>query len=147
MRKLLGTTLSVLLLMPIAIRPSLADEHEHRHEPGRGHVEGWHGDIRHFHENDFARWRGGRWFHGPHNGRAGWWWIVGGFWYFYPAPVYPFPDPFLPPVAVVEPPAGPPAAQYWYYCPDPPGYYPYVPACRTDWQAVSPTAFPGPPPG
>jgi len=29
-------------------------------------------------------WEGGRWRHEMHNGRYGWWWDVGGVWYFYP---------------------------------------------------------------
>jgi hypothetical protein len=29
-------------------------------------------------------WGGGRWRHEMHNGRMGWWWDVGGAWYFYP---------------------------------------------------------------
>ena len=29
-------------------------------------------------------WEGGRWRHEMHNGRNGWWWDVGGVWYFYP---------------------------------------------------------------
>ena len=29
-------------------------------------------------------WRDGRWHHTTRNGRDGWWWDVGGFWYFYP---------------------------------------------------------------
>jgi hypothetical protein len=29
-------------------------------------------------------WEGGRWHHEVHNGRDGWWWDVGGVWYFYP---------------------------------------------------------------
>jgi hypothetical protein len=29
-------------------------------------------------------WGGGRWRHEVHNGRDGWWWDVGGVWYFYP---------------------------------------------------------------
>jgi hypothetical protein len=32
-------------------------------------------------------WEGGRWRHEMHNGRVGWWWDVGGVWYFYPQPV------------------------------------------------------------
>jgi len=28
------------------------------------------------------------------------------------------------------------ASQYWYYCQDPPGYYPYVQQCGTGWQMV-----------
>lgn len=29
-------------------------------------------------------WDGGRWRHEVHNGRSGWWWDVGGVWYYYP---------------------------------------------------------------
>ena len=29
-------------------------------------------------------WEGGRWHHAVRNGRDGWWWDVGGAWYFYP---------------------------------------------------------------
>lgn len=32
-------------------------------------------------------WQGGRWRHEMHNGRMGWWWDVGGAWYFYPQPM------------------------------------------------------------
>lgn len=32
-------------------------------------------------------WEGGRWRHEVHNGRNGWWWDVGGVWYFYPQPM------------------------------------------------------------
>jgi hypothetical protein len=99
----------------------------------------WHsGDIHHFHGHDESAWHGGRWFHGNHGGRAGWLWIVGGDWYFYPAPVYPYPDPLVPPVAAA--PSTPiPNATYWYYCQNPPGYYPYVPVCRTGWTSVQAT--------
>ncbi len=27
---------------------------------------------------------------------------------------------------------------YWYYCSDPKGYYPYVPKCNVNWQKVIP---------
>lgn len=103
----------------------------------------WHGDIRHFHDYDMPRWRAGRWYNGWHDGRHAWWWIAGGAWYFYPRPVYPYPDPYLPPVVVVpEASSTPPAAtQYWYSCPNPKGYYPYVVQCLTVWQKV-PAAIP-----
>ena len=144
MRKLLTVILAPFLLMPLVIQPSMADERgrggDHRGGPDRGHDRGheqrWRGDIGRFHEHDLGRWRGGHWYHGRHGGRLGWWWIVGTIWYFYPAPAYPFPDPYEPPVAVVPPPSSPVAPQYWYYCPNPPGYYPYVPQCWTDWQRV-----------
>jgi len=93
---------------------------------------GWHGDIRRFHERDLMRWNRGHWQRGRHDGRFGWWWVVGPSWYFYPAPVYPVPDPYRPPV--VDSPAGPPGP-VWYYCNNPAGYYPYVPECR-HWQLV-----------
>ena len=110
---------------------------------------GWHGDIGRFHEHDWALWRGGHWVHGPHAGRMGWWWVVGpgvgAYWYFYPAPAYPYPNPWEPPpVALVTPPAGgagpPPPTQYWYYCEAARGYYPpYVATCPGGWKQVPAT--------
>ena len=99
----------------------------------------WHGDISRFHEHDWNVWRGGRWVHGPHGGHMGWWWVVGGAWYFYPLPVYPYPNPYEPPPAwQVSPPvetAAPPA-QFWYYCEASQGYYPYVQTCPGGWKQV-----------
>jgi hypothetical protein len=86
-------------------------------------------DIHRFHEHGFERWRGGHWVHGRHEGRLGWWWVVGPTWYFYPAPVYPYPDPYVPPGYAPPPPT-------YYYCDNLPGYYPYVPACRGPWRPV-----------
>ncbi|MYM73911.1 hypothetical protein GTP81_08400 [Rugamonas sp. FT107W] len=119
--------------------PSLAAQHAERGERGlhAPRVEQWHGDIRQFHRDDFSVWQGGRWLHGPHAGRDGWWWIVGLNWYWYPEPVYPFPDPYLPPPAVAIAPAVPGTMPpYWYYCANPPGYYPYVPQCAGTWERV-----------
>lgn len=105
----------------------------HRGEPPR-----WRGDIARFHEHDWDLWRGGHWSHARHDGRIGWWWIVGPHWYFYPSPVYPYPSPWEPPPAVlVTPPVGmaPPAppTPWWYYCESAGGYYPYVPSCPGGW--------------
>jgi hypothetical protein len=162
--RLTTALLVAVLLVPVLGRSSAADEHnQHGHDGnehnqhghggnghdqrwhggnghdqywhgGNGHDQYWHGDRR-FHEQDMAYWRRGHWYHGGHGGRAGWWWIVGGTWYFYPAPVYPYPNPYRPPVVVVAP-APRPVTPYWYYCPNPPGYYPYVPQCLTGWQPV-----------
>jgi hypothetical protein len=94
-------------------------------------------DPWHFTEHDWGVWRGGNWNHAWHDGRLGWWWVVGSYWYFYAQPVYPYPDPYLPPAVVVQPgPSGPAPAQYWYYCDNPPGYYPYVTSCSTAWRQV-----------
>ncbi len=129
MRKLTSLFLTSLLLASAAI-PVHADE-------WRGH-----GDIHGFREHDFDHWRGGNWFHGPHGGRDGWWWVVGGVWYFYPQPVYPYPDPYTPPTMVVEPTPPGMAPAYVYYCQNPAGYYPYVPQCYGPWQRMAAAAPP-----
>ena len=117
------------------------DWHGHdRYEPEHRHGgEPWHGgehwrdrDIYRFHEHDLDLWRSGRWVHEHHDGRLGWWWITGGVWYFYPQPVYPFPDPYLPPMAS----PGPAPGAVYYYCQAPAGYYPYVSVCPSGWRTV-----------
>jgi hypothetical protein len=153
--------------------PAQADEHherrEERHEVG-GERFAFHErhehDVRRFAERDLVRWRGGRWANTCYAGRCGWWWLAGGFWYFYTAPVYPYPlfvsDAFYPdpgpviaPPAVMAPPppapvappvAPPPTAQVWYYCDNPAGYYPYVQSCPTQFRAVPATPAAPPPP-
>ncbi len=107
-------------------------------------AEGWHdrhGDFRHFNDRDLHVWSGGHWVHDRHNGRLGWWWVVGGGWYFYPAPVYPYPNPYVPPV-VAAPPAPDASPQYWYYCASSRAYYPYVTSCPGGWMQVVPQAAP-----
>ena len=131
----LKRALAILLLMPCLAGISLAEERHHRD----GRTE-WRGEIGRFHEHDIERWRGGRWHHGHHEGRHGWWWIVGGVWYFYPSRVAPYPDPYQPPVVVLPPPAAQP--QYWYHCANPVGYYPYVAHCPGGWQRVLATPPP-----
>ncbi len=136
------------LLGPTFVARGLAAEREgERRERGRGDErrrdrEGhwWrHGDIRRFREADLHRWRSGHWAHTRHGGRLGWWWVVGGGWYFYPAPIYPYPNPYIPPVVVTPAPPPPQAApQYWYYCNSLRGYYPYVTSCPEGWMQVVP---------
>ncbi len=92
----------------------------------------WRGDIHRFKDHDYAYWRSGHWKHGHHEGRNGWWWIVGSTWYFYNAPVYPYPDPYTPAGHVVVP-----GSSVYYYCTNPAGYYPYVPYCAA-WQKIAP---------
>jgi len=118
--------LLALPLLTALAAPALADERWHDHE----RHEEWHGEgrhphdfrgreFRHFDERERAIWVGGRWHHDWHGGRFGWWWQVGGVWYFYPEPIYPYPsyvaaevfiDPVPPPAVViaVPPPAPPP---------------------------------------
>jgi len=105
----------------------------------------WHGDIARFHEHDWAMWRGGYWSHSWHGGRYGWWWLAGGLWYYYPAPIYPYPSPWEPPVTTVVTPGAapavgaPPATNYWYFCQASNAYYPYAASCPAGWQRVPAT--------
>jgi hypothetical protein len=116
--------LLLAMFATLLLAPAQAQHHE-GHAGNRG--PGWHGDIRHFEAHDRGVWRGGRWQHGVHGGRGGWWWVVGPSWYYYPAPVYPYPDPYWPPLA------GPAPEGYWFYCPSVGGYYPYVAICPDGW--------------
>lgn len=128
--------------------------HRERYERD-GHIY-WRFDIRLFPRYDFGLWQRGRWHHGWHGDRWGWWWLAGGIWYYYPVPIYPYPDPYVPGSVVVvnntaaspQPPAEQPV-QYWYHCSSPEGYYPYVANCPAGWQpvpATPPVAGSGAPP-
>lgn len=114
-----------------AVAPAMAQDRRHDEERrGAERHEVWRDrDIRRFHEHDFGQWRSGHWVEGRHDGRLGWWWVVGPTWYYYPQPLYPYPDPYVPPAAA-------PAANVWYYCPPSQAYYPYVATCPVPWQAV-----------
>lgn len=134
-----GRRLSCRITTGVAILMGLLATAQAQHHPRHPRLgaPAWHGDIRHFHEHDRHIWREGRWRHGRHDGRLGWWWVVGSAWYFYPAPVYPYPDPFLPPAVAVPPPA-----RYWYYCEATRNYYPYVSTCPGRWTLVPATPAP-----
>jgi hypothetical protein len=132
-----ASTMRVAVLLPLVLLalgagPALAEGHGPHERGHRLERNGWHDhDIHRFREHDLERWRSGAWYHTRHGGRFGWWWVVGGLWYFYPAPVYPYPNPYEPPIGSVPPPP-----RVYYYCDNPPGYYPYVPECRTPWRTV-----------
>lgn len=104
--------------------------------PGHGGGHGWHG----------GGWHGGG---GHFRGRVGV--VIGGplYWpsYSYPSyPYYPYyPGPYYSPPVVVTPAPqtyieqGSDAAdQYWYFCSNPQGYYPYVQTCPSGWRQVTP---------
>ena len=100
------------------------------------------GDIRHFHDHDWDDWHHGFWNQGWYGGYFGWWFVVSGVWFWYPVPVYPYPDPSVPPTFIVPPPpagAAPVTTPYWYYCPASNGYYPYITTCPSGWQQVPAT--------
>ena len=143
----LGLSVALLGALPLAAVAQHRDGDRHRE---------WRGDIRHFEGRDSHQWRSGYWHHGDRGGRLGWWWVIGGLWYFYPQPVYPYPDPYQPPVVVIQQsapvapaPVSPPvvtqvAPQVWYYCEASANYYPYVPTCPAGWKTV-PATPPGAP--
>jgi hypothetical protein len=142
LRAAVAASLVATLFFQAAAR---ADEHRgNERRPDFRPAPVWRGDIHRFHEHDWTVWRGGRWVHGPHNGRPGWWWVVGGVWYFYPAPVYPYPSPWEPPELVTPTPDSPPPTQYWYWCDGSQQYYPYAASCPGGWRQVpaQPTAPP-----
>jgi len=111
-------------LLPLSM-PAFAEHvgHWSGTDGWHGHS-GWRGTISHF---DHGYWQGGHWWHGSYGGRLGWWWIVGPDWYWYPGPIYPYPNPYLPPGAVTG---------FWYWCDFYHQYYPFVGACPSGWRAV-----------
>ena len=82
---------------------------------------GFHGGG--FHGGDF---HGDRGFHGWHGGGHGLWW--GGLGLGLGLGLYPYYGYYGY--------SQPYAAQYWYYCSNPAGYYPQVMQCNTAWQTV-----------
>jgi hypothetical protein len=63
---------------------------------------------------------------------------------YYAYPSYPYDYDYVAPPVVLAPPATavtpPPAAEYWYYCQNPSGYYPTVAQCPDGWIQVAPRA-------
>lgn len=106
---------------------------------GGGHYGGWGGG----HYGHFGGW--GRGYYGGYYGGGvgiGVYGLGPGFgWSYYP-PYYAYPPavvtvPAEPPV-YIEQGGTPPAANYWHYCRNPDGYYPYVKECPGGWQLVPP---------
>lgn len=105
---------------------------------------------------EFALWAGGTWVEGWYGGQYGWWWVSGGRRYYYSRPIYPYPpevsEVWVPETVVIQqsptaaPPPPPPGAgfappqpmlpQFWYYCDNPAGYYPYIQTCPTPFRPV-----------
>ena len=109
----------------------------HHFNRGPGHVAGGH----------HSAWRGGHWHHGSHHGHIGWWWVAGGLWYPYAAPIYPYPYAYpYEPAAVLSEPAYdlPPPVQMWYFCDAAGAYYPHVANCPGGWREVPATVQPAP---
>jgi len=124
-RKTLGCVAAVLFFTTAFLWPDLA-------RGGGFHGGGFHGGFPAFHGGGFRAgfpaFHDGRFHHhGFHRGFVvvpafgGWWWGGGWGWpyYYYPSGGY----------------YGY-RAYAWYWCSDPPGYYPDVTQCNTAWQTV-----------
>lgn len=90
-----------------------------------------------FNPTERTLWTSGYWRHEWHNNLYGWWWVVGGIWYFYAAPVYPYPL-YVSDYSWQEPLSPIYPSGYWYYCSASQAYYPYVQTCDVPWTPVSP---------
>ena len=79
--------------------------------------------------------------HGHGGGHVGVGVFVGPGWWG-PYPYYPYYPPRViveqPPEIYVQPPQS--EQRYWYYCPEPQGYYPQVKRCPKGWMKVVPPA-------
>jgi len=103
-------------------------------------------DLGAFNQHGFSRftpgernlWEHGAWRHENHNGYLGWWWVVGDNWFFYPGPIFPYPLYVGPDYYYDYYNYYPSPENYWYYCEDPPGYYPNVQECSGPWEPVPP---------
>lgn len=117
------------------------------------------GDVAGFAPGELRAWRGGQWRHTIHAGRHGWWWVVDGGWYSYPAPIYPYPDyvaeefyeednEYAAPYERTEP-VTPPYGSYAPtepYAPKYPSYGSYAPAAPNPY-AAAPSYYCDYPPG
>jgi hypothetical protein len=141
MRSALLCLASVAVIAALTMSaPSAHAQHHTGDFDGGDFGHDFHGrDFGHFSRAERGVWRGGRWSHGWHDGRFAWWWVAGGGWYFYPAPLYPYPT-YVPPAIIVQQPPpvpnGLPPVQFWYFCDNAQGYYPYVAACNGPWREV-----------
>jgi hypothetical protein len=97
----------------------------------RGDIHGLSPEVR-------DRWRAGEWRHTWHGGRFGWWWWVDDDWFWFPEPVYPYPN-YFPTVEVAPQAPLPPPLHFWYRCDASAGFYPYVTRCPGGWRAIPAT--------
>lgn len=62
--------------------------------------------------------------------------------YYYGAPVYYDPPPVIVPQTAVYLQRGQDQSDYWYYCDNPRGFYPYTQSCPGGWMKVIPETAP-----
>jgi hypothetical protein len=108
-----------------------------------GHYGGYYGGHGHYYGGGYypywgyypfawGAWIGGRPYGGwPYASYAGWPYLG---WPYYPSGVAEVPPAYSEPA--------PHQPDYWYYCQDPQGYYPYVKSCPGGWIPVVPNVTP-----
>ena len=134
----MNNKLAVAWLMTVALwgSPGVSSAWSGGHGGFHGH-RGFHGHGGFHGRHDFHR-------HGGLHGDFG---FFIGAPLFRPEPYYPYYGyPYVYPPAVVSETQPQVYIQrepyYWYYCPEPGGYYPYVQNCPRGWQPVVPSAPP-----
>ena len=95
-------------------------------------------------------WTRGRWIHDRHDGRLGWWWVIGSSWYFFERP-HTFDQPPQTvivqqpqPVVIQSPSPAPSVTPVLYYCKENGKHYPEITTCHSGWSLVSATTPPQP---
>ncbi len=127
MRKVTCAVLAATVLLLSTAIPTEARDGFRRPHRFRGH--------RGFHSRIFV---GHRVFVGPRFwwGPGVWWQTSYGYYVAPPLIVQQEPPAFISPEVLPEPP------DYWYYCRNPEGYYPYVEQCPGGWMTVVPPTNP-----
>lgn len=133
---ILHPALVVMAAILLAPGSAAADPRDHHRGGGQAPPARPHASVRHFSGHAPERAHVDHRHHEQHAGRPGWSWSAGSVRHYYPAPAFAPAHVHLHRAPVVTFVAAPAAVQFWYYCPDPAGYYPAVAACRYDWQRV-----------
>ncbi len=153
MKKTVFIIVAVLIMLFVNTFPGFAAQSGNYRGSGNYHGSGsYHGS---------GNYHGGGYYHGPRFSYSGsiwigpgWgpWWGPGWGYPYYPYPYYSYPSyPYNPAPPVINQQQSPvyvePAPQqeeqnYWYYCPNPQGYYPYIQQCPKGWLKVIPSPVP-----
>jgi len=126
------------MAMSVVVAPAAATNAIIAGGAERGRHDSRRAEIHRFNDHDRERWRAGHWHRGKHAGRIGWWWIAGGAWYYYPAPVYPYPNPYQPPLL-----PAPAVGQFLVLLRQSPGLLPHGCAVPGRLAASAATVVPG----
>lgn len=142
----------LFLIVPYSLKAEGWHERGHDHRRFHGH------DISFFTIEEREIWQTGYWRQEWHNGRFGWWWYAGGVWYLYEQPILPYPM-FVSEFSIIENSPLPPSSNTvpmpppvpssftapspqtttpnsYFYCDNPPGYYPVVMRCNVPYRPV-----------